>query len=79
MCFWDDEVTEAELRRHLADADPEVRGYWTGKLLRQARPDDVPRFVAIETIRRDWSHLAAYLGNRREMWAWLLDSGWTGE
>jgi hypothetical protein len=76
--LWDVDVTWAELEENLKDPDPVVRGYWLGKLLRQAKPDDVPRFVAIADLRRDWDSYERFLGTSRPMWAWLLASGWTG-
>ena len=77
--LWDDDVTLTELRSHLNDADDAIRGYWEGKLLRQARPDDVVRFASLDRLRLDWAQLERYLGRTREMWRWLLfESGWTG-
>jgi hypothetical protein len=35
----------------LADPDPEVRAYYLGKLMRQAKPDDVFTFVTLREIK----------------------------
>jgi hypothetical protein len=77
--LWDEAVTRAELEARLRDEDPEIRGYWLGKLLRQAKPDDVPRFVRVPDLLADWAYFQRYLGNSRPMWEWLLASGWRGE
>jgi len=46
--LWDDDLTIDMSRAHLVDPDPEVRAYFLGKLMRQARPDDVFTFVTLE-------------------------------
>ena len=77
--LWDEDVTREEFEARLRNPDPVVRGYWLGKLLRQAKPDDVPRFVRVPDLAADWVHFERFLGRSREMWAWLLKAGWTGE
>jgi hypothetical protein len=37
----DGQMTLDEFRAGLRDPDPDVRAYLTGKLMRQAKPDDV--------------------------------------
>lgn len=74
--LWDSDMTLAAFEAGLADPDPEVRGYLMGKLMRQAKPDDVFQFVSLEAIRTHWSVLERYLGHRRAFWQWLLE-GWT--
>ena len=63
--LWDCELTLDEFRRGLDDPDLEVRAYLVGKLMRQARPDDV--FVSPRTIRELWPHLRRYLGATRAL------------
>ncbi len=70
--LWWADATVADLRRHLASTDADVRAYWMGALLREANTRDVWLFVGPEHIRRDWSHVARHLGRSRAMWAWLL-------
>lgn len=80
--LWDSEMTLAELRERLADPDPEVRAYLLGKIMRQAKPDDVFTFATLAEVRALWPRLERYLGNRRPFWTWLLerwaDPGATG-
>lgn len=45
----------------------------TGKLMRQAKPDDVFTFVKLATIRELWPLLERYLGDKRPFWTWLLE------
>jgi hypothetical protein len=77
--LWWTNATVAELRVHLADADPGRRAYWLGAMLREANTRDVWLFVTPDQIRRDWPLLLRHLGRARAMWAYLLgleDSGW---
>ena len=57
-----------------SDPDSEVRAYLLGKLMRQAKPDDVFSFASPRTIRELWPRLERYLGKSREFWTWLFDT-----
>jgi len=70
--LWDLEITLARFRDLLADPDPELRAYLVGKLMRQAKPDDVFQFVGLGEIRELWPRLERYLGHSRRFWTWLL-------
>jgi hypothetical protein len=72
--LWDCEMTVDDFERGLADPDPEVRAYLVGKLMRQAKPDDVLTFVSPKTIRDLWPRLVKYLGERRAFWTWLFEA-----
>jgi hypothetical protein len=71
--LWDDNLTSDELRARLADPDPEVRAYFLGKLMRQAKPDDVFTFVSLGAIVEQFSAVTRYLGKSREFWTWLIE------
>jgi hypothetical protein len=43
-----------------------------GKLMRQAKPDDVLTFASTRQIRELWPRLERYLGQTCEFWRWLL-------
>ena len=73
--LWDSDMTLAAFEAALQDPDPEVRAWLIGKLMRQAKPDDVFQFVSLATIRAHWTLVERYLGQRRAFWNWLLD-GW---
>jgi len=68
----DCELTADDLRRHLLEGDRATRAYLVGKLMRQAKPDDVFLFVSLEEIRDLWPDLERYLGLTRPFWSWLL-------
>lgn len=72
--LWDCDLTLAQFQRGLQDPDPEVRAYLVGKLMRQAKPDDVFLFVRPRTIRELWPRLLRYLGRTREFWTWLFET-----
>lgn len=71
--LWDCQLTLEQFERGLRDPDSEVRAYLVGKLMRQAKPDDVFSFVSPRTIRELWPHLERYLGQSREFWTWLFE------
>lgn len=75
--LWDVDMDLDQFRQLLEDPDPEVRAYTMGKLMRQARPDDVFQFVTLKQIRSHFSGLERYLGDRLDFWRWLLDC-WEG-
>ncbi len=75
--LWDMEMTLGQFRDQLAGDDREVRAYLIGKLMRQAKPDDVFQFVTLAEIRADWPRIEPYLGKSREFWTWLLGT-WAG-
>ena len=58
----------------LKDGSRAVRGYLAGKLMRQAKPDDVFQFVTLTEIRDLWPDLERHLGRSRPLWTWLLDA-----
>ena len=70
--LWDVDMTIDQFRAELADPDREVRAYMLGKLMRQAKPDDVFTFASLDQILDLWSDLERYLGKKREFWHWLL-------
>lgn len=71
--LWWTNATVGDLKAHLADADPEVRAYWMGALLREANTRDVWIFVTPSAVKALWPRLIRYLGRSRDMWAWLLE------
>jgi hypothetical protein len=70
--LWDCDLTLDELKIRLAETDPEVRAYFFGKLMREAKPDDVFQFVSLDDIRGLWPRLLKHLGKTRSFWRWLL-------
>jgi hypothetical protein len=70
--LWDCDLTLDRFLIVLQDQNPIVRAYWIGKLMRQAKPDDVFQFVTVDMIETHWPLLERHLGWSREFWTWLL-------
>jgi hypothetical protein len=75
--LWDMEMSLEEFTRALHHDDPDVRAYFLGKLMRQAKPDDVFAFVSVAEIRDVWPTVRKYLGRSAAFWSWLLET-WEG-
>lgn len=71
--LWDEDVTLEQFRARLRDPDPAVRGYFLGKLMRQAKPDDVFTFVTLRELEDQLAAVEPYLGRTRPFWLWVLD------
>lgn len=72
--LWDIDMSLDAFRAALQDPDPQRRSYLVGKLMRQAKPDDVFGFVSLTQIRELWPMLVRYLGRTAAFWTWLLDA-----
>jgi hypothetical protein len=75
--LWDCELTLGEFEERLRDPDRAVQAYFVAKLMRQAKPDDVFRFVTLAQVRGLWPELVRHLGQSRPFWSWLLEQ-WAG-
>lgn len=71
--LWDSEMTLARFQELLRTGDSPTRAWLIGKLMRQAKPDDVFTFVTLEEIRLLWPELEKYLGRTRAFWRWWLE------
>ena len=70
--LWDSNMTLVSFRDQLAHAEPAVRANLLGKLMRQAKPNDVLMFVTPETIAASWGDVERYLGSSKPFWRWLM-------
>jgi hypothetical protein len=70
--LWDSDTTLEQLESRLSGAPRAVRAYWLGKVMRQARPDDVLVLVTPEEIVAAWPDVRRHLGRTRSFWTWLL-------
>lgn len=68
-------MSDIELRERLRHQDPEVRAQWQGVVLREARFNDVWKYVTLADVTRDWPRIRKHLGRSREFWEFLLQ-GW---
>ncbi len=71
--LWDCDLTLDQFRQALADRDEAIQAFMIGKLMRQAKPDDVFAFVRPGTIRRLWPKVLPHLGHTRAFWTWLFE------
>lgn len=71
--LWDMDLTLEDFRLRLEDPDAEIRGYFLGKLMRQARPDDVFLFASPQRLADEWPLARRHLGSTAPFWEWLLD------
>jgi hypothetical protein len=72
--LWDCDLSLDQFCSALQDPDLEVRAYMLGKLMRQAKPDDVFLFVTPREVKSLWPRLSRYLGRTRPFWAWLFET-----
>lgn len=70
--LWDVDLTLDAFVLNLRNGSRAQRAYLVGKLMRQAKPDDVFEFVTLAEVRDLWPDLVGYLGRTREFWTWLL-------
>lgn len=73
--IWDMEITYAQLRTHLQASDPDERDLWVGRVMREARYQDVWKFVRLADVLAQWPRIERHLGRMRAFWQWLID-GW---
>jgi hypothetical protein len=71
--LWDCDLTLDELRALLSSEDLEVRAYWLGTVMRQAKPDDALQLASPAEMRAVWDAVLPYLGGKRAFWAWYLE------
>jgi hypothetical protein len=73
---WDAPVTNAAVRLALAEGNEDDKVFWIAKIMREARYDDVWRYVS---LRRDvmprWPQIEPHLGRWKNKWRFLIQ-GW---
>ena len=72
--MWDDPMTVSELRTLLRDSSRSERFRLLGRIMREARDNDVWRFTTPDFVVAHWEHLRPHLGRRLGFWSFLLDS-----
>ena len=70
--LWDEPLTVRELKRRLAEGEPDERARLAAKVLREARFDEAMALVPLARIVADYAKLRANLGRRRAFWDFLL-------
>lgn len=74
--LWDLDMTLERFRELLDQGDDDQRAWLLGKLMRQAKPDDVFSFVPAARLRAELPAVSRYLGRTRRFWEWLLTEFW---
>lgn len=71
--LWSEELSMGELRAILAGEHGEyLRWVYAGRVLREARMQDVWLFFTPNWVSENWERLSPYLGRKREFWLHCL-------
>ncbi len=72
--IWNADLTEADVRRILAGDDEFARARMIGHIVRNARFEDVWKYVTLKDIVENWHIVRGFLWppSLREIWAWAL-------
>jgi hypothetical protein len=76
--IWDEEITYSELRRKLQSPDPDERALWMGRVMREARYDDVWKLLRLRDVLAMLPRIDRHLGRSRAFWHWLIE-GWRAD
>ena len=72
--LWDQPMTVAELRERLRTLSTVERDRLLGKVLREARDEDVWLFTTPAEVSKNWDALSPHLGRRRPFWEYILNA-----
>jgi len=73
--LWDErDATVGSFRRALAAANEDEKARLLGKLMREARDEDVWHFTTVAEVRALMPKIDRYLGRRRAFWRYLLEA-----
>jgi hypothetical protein len=75
---WEVPLTVAELRRVLLHPDDKVRALWMARVMREARYQDVWRFLRLADVIARYPDIRRHLGRSRDFWDWLI-AGWRSD
>jgi hypothetical protein len=70
--LWDCDLTLDAWLALTRDPDPDVRAYWIGAAMRQAKPDDVLTLLDWAAIEEAWPRLRDRLGREQAFWDWRM-------
>ena len=69
---WDRPESEASLRAKLAAAGPAEWAHMAAWIMREARVEEVWRFLTLQEVAASFPQIAPMLGRRRALWEHLL-------
>ena len=70
--FWDEDLSIRELKTLLREGDRETRLYYAAKVMREARYEDVWRFLSLRDATECWEAMGPRLGRMTGLWAFLF-------
>ena len=66
--LWDESLTQSDLRQILEAGNEEERIYYTAKILREARFEEVWDYISPAFLSSNWEKLRGQLGRRKGFW-----------
>ena len=67
-------MSNAEIRRALRDGPVDERLHWMGRIMREARYEDIWAYVSLRgDVLPEWERLRRRLGRRRPMFEFLME------
>jgi hypothetical protein len=70
--LWEENLTVAEFRTRLKSENDEERIRYLARLLREARFDDVWKFVTPQQVAGEWNYVKERLGRSQGFWEFIL-------
>lgn len=71
--LWNEDTSLSAFRSIIADQNEIDWAIYAGRLLREARVEDVWLFLTPSEVAKAWAEISPYLGHRRNFWKFLLD------
>jgi hypothetical protein len=70
---WDAPVTNAAVRQAIAEGTEDDKVFWIAKIMREARYDDVWKYVSLRhDVMPRWPTIEPQLGRWRDKWRFLI-------
>jgi hypothetical protein len=72
--LWDESLSREDLKKILAGENEEERLYYTAKILREARFEEVWDYLSPAVLASHWEKLRWRLGRRKRFWEFLYST-----
>ncbi|MFY9345221.1 MAG: hypothetical protein WAT39_22215 [Planctomycetota bacterium] len=76
--IWDEDITYGELRQKLQSPDLDERALWMGRVMREARYQEVWKLLKLTDVLAMLPRIDKHLGRERKFWHWLIE-GWRAD
>ena len=70
--LWDEDLSVRQLREKLSAGDRGQWRYYAAKIMREARYEDVWKFLSLKDVSESWDSLRPILGRQRAFWEFLI-------